>query len=48
LKLVLNLQAALASKWKEPPRDALDTMILKTALHIPQVCFSSEVAARLY
>ena len=24
-------QAALAAKWKEPPRDALDTMILSTS-----------------
>ncbi|KAJ1483020.1 hypothetical protein T484DRAFT_1597933, partial [Baffinella frigidus] len=24
-------QAALAAKWKEPPRDALDTMVLKTS-----------------
>ncbi len=30
-------QAALAAKWAEPPRDALDTMILKTGLKLPQV-----------
>lgn len=24
--------AALAAKWKEPPRDALDTLVLKTSL----------------
>jgi H+-transporting ATPase len=24
-------QAALAARWKEPPRDALDTMILKNS-----------------
>ena len=27
----LLFQAALAAKWNEPPRDALDTMVLKTA-----------------
>ena len=27
----LLFQAALATKWKEPPRDALDTMVLKTS-----------------
>ena len=37
----LNLQAALASKWKERPRDALDTMILITGLKLPQVSFLS-------
>ena len=31
-------QAALAAKWKEPPRVALDTMVLKTGLKLPQVC----------
>jgi len=30
------LQAALAAKWTEPPRDALDTMVLKTGLKLPQ------------
>ena len=30
------MQAALAAKWKEPPRDALDTMVLKTGLRLPQ------------
>lgn len=25
------LQAALAARWKEPPRDALDTMILQNS-----------------
>ncbi len=39
LLLVLNQQAALATKWKEPPRDAIDTMILIMGLKIPQVCF---------
>jgi len=29
-------QAALAAKWTEPPRDALDTMVLKTGLKLPQ------------
>ena len=29
-------QAALATKWHEPPRDALDTMVLKTGLKLPQ------------
>ena len=37
--LVVNQQAALATKWNEPPRDALDTMILITGLKLPQVCF---------
>ena len=27
----LLFQAALATRWKEPPRDALDTMVLKTS-----------------
>lgn len=26
----------MAAKWKEPPRDALDTMVLKTGLKLPQ------------
>jgi hypothetical protein len=41
--LVLNQQAALATKWKEPPRDALDTMILITGLRLPQVCLIAVV-----
>ena len=32
----VGMQAALAAKWKEPPRDALDTMVLKTGLKLPQ------------
>jgi len=31
-------QAALAAKWKEPPRDALDTMILSTSGKDLSVC----------
>ncbi len=51
--LALNQQAALATKWKEPPRDALDTMILITGLKLPQVWFiedtnSSEAATTLH
>ncbi len=50
--VVLNQQAALASKWKEPPRDAFDTMILITGLKIPQVCtednHSSEAETSLH
>ena len=38
--LVLNLQAALATKWKEPPRHALDAMILITGLKLPQAFFA--------
>jgi hypothetical protein len=36
--LILNEQAALATKWNEPPRDAIDTMILIGGLKLPQVC----------
>ena len=35
-KATVLFQAALAAKWKEPPRDALDTMVLKTGLKLPQ------------
>mmetsp|Transcript_53308 Transcript_53308/g.141266 ORF Transcript_53308/g.141266 Transcript_53308/m.141266 type:complete len:1012 (-) Transcript_53308:919-3954(-) len=35
-KETVLFQAALAAKWKEPPRDALDTMVLKTGLKLPQ------------
>eukprot|EP00292_Cryptomonas_paramecium_P001673 CAMPEP_0113686260 /NCGR_PEP_ID=MMETSP0038_2-20120614/15178_1 /TAXON_ID=2898 /ORGANISM="Cryptomonas paramecium" /LENGTH=1123 /DNA_ID=CAMNT_0000606537 /DNA_START=21 /DNA_END=3392 /DNA_ORIENTATION=- /assembly_acc=CAM_ASM_000170 len=35
-KQSIMLQAALAAKWTEPPRDALDTMVLKTGLKLPQ------------
>jgi len=35
-KETIMFQAALAAKWKEPPRDALDTMVLKTGLKLPQ------------
>ena len=42
LMLILNLQAALAIKWNEPPRDAFDAMILITGLKLPQVCFKED------
>ena len=36
MRTPVGMQAALAAKWKEPPRDALDTMVLKTGLKLPQ------------
>ena len=41
LRCAPDEQAALAAKWAEPPRDALDTMILKTGLKLPQVPLSA-------
>ena len=34
------MQAALAAKWKEPPRDALDTMVL-VVLSLPPLLHPS-------
>ena len=36
----LLLCAALAAKWKEPPRDALDTMILRNSGQVHSVLSS--------
>jgi H+-transporting ATPase len=33
------MQAALAAKWKEPPRDALDTMVLVVRSLLAPSCF---------
>ncbi len=33
------MQAALAAKWKEPPRDALDTMVLVVRSLPARTCF---------
>jgi hypothetical protein len=33
------MQAALAAKWKEPPRDALDTMVLVVRSLLAPPCF---------
>jgi hypothetical protein len=41
--------AALAAKWKEPPRDALDTLVLKNSgLDLETLNVYEQVGFRVY